>query len=210
VDVVTERLVGRCLVADGQHPSECGVRQRGDARCGGKKDSVRSSFPETLLYRPEMLTDEKGEATVPITMADSITTWRLLAEAVAQDGRLGSLMMGVPVSQDFFVDLDLPPIITQHDELAVPVPVYNHLKLAQKVTLTLLQDPWFEPLGPLVETIELGPGQAGVRYFRIKAVRWVGKRCGYRRAAVWQVMRSSDAWRWFPMASSAFTVSSSV
>ena len=135
----------------------------------GKKDSVRSSFPETLLYRPEILTDEKGEATVPITMADSITTWRLLAEAVAQDGRLGSLMMGVPVSQDFFVDLDLPPIITQHDELAVPVPVYNHQKLAQKVTLTLLQDPWFEPLGPLVETIELGPGQAGVRYFRIKA-----------------------------------------
>ncbi len=135
----------------------------------GKKDSVRSSFPETLLYRPEIITDERGEATVPITMADSITTWRLLAEAVAQDGRLGSLMMGVPVSQDFFVDLDLPPIITQHDELAVPVPVYNHQKVAQKVTLTLSQDRWFEPLGPLVETIELGPGQAGVRYFRIKA-----------------------------------------
>jgi uncharacterized protein YfaS (alpha-2-macroglobulin family) len=62
----------------------------------GKKDSVRSSFPETLLYRPEILTDEKGEATVPVTMADSITTWRLLAEAVAQDGRLGSLMMESP------------------------------------------------------------------------------------------------------------------
>jgi len=135
----------------------------------GKKDSVRSNFPETLLYRPEVLTDEQGEATVPLTMADSITTWRLLAEAVAQDGRLGSLMMGVPVTQDFFVDLDLPPVITQHDELAIPIPVYNHLKLAQRVTLTLLQDPWFEPLGPLVETMELGPGQAGVRYFRIKA-----------------------------------------
>lgn len=135
----------------------------------GKKDSVRSSFPETLLYRPEVLTDEKGEATVPLTIADSITTWRLLAEAVAQDGRLGSLVMGVPVSQDFFVDLDLPPVITQHDELAVPVPVYNHLKLPQRVTLTLLPDPWFEPLGPLTDTIELAPGQAGVRYFRIKA-----------------------------------------
>lgn len=151
-----------------------------------RQDHVRSNFPETLLHRPEILTDEKGEATVPLTMADSITTWRLLAEAVAQDGRLGSFMAGVPVLQDFFIDLDLPPVVTQSDELAVPVPVYNHQKVAQRVALTLQQDVWFTPLGPTTESIELSAGQAGVRYFRIR-VTGVGKqalRVAARGAAV--------------------------
>ncbi len=141
----------------------------------GRKDSVRSSFPETLLYRPEVITDDKGEVEVPFEVADSITTWRLLAEAVAQDGRLGSLMMGIPVTQDFFVDLDVPQVVTQHDELSIPVPLYNHLKVGQKVEITLLREPWFEPLSPLSESVSLSAGQAAVRYFRIKLVG-VGRR----------------------------------
>lgn len=134
-----------------------------------KKDSVRSHFPETLLFRPQLLTDEKGQASLDVTMADSITTWRLFADAVAQDGRLGSLMMGIAVQQDFFVDVDVPAVITQHDELAIPVPIFNHLNVPQKVTLTLMQAPWFDAQGPLHETIELAPSQSTVRYFRIKA-----------------------------------------
>jgi signal transduction histidine kinase len=134
-----------------------------------KKDSVRSHFPETLLFRPQLLTDEKGQASLDVTMADSITTWRLFADAVAQDGRLGSRMMGIAVQQDFFVDVDVPAVITQHDELAIPVPIFNHLNVPQKVTLTLMQAPWFDAQGPLHETIELAPSQSTVRYFRIKA-----------------------------------------
>jgi len=141
---------------------------------GAKKDSVRSQFPETLLYRPEVITDEKGEAVIPLQMADSITTWRLLADAVSQDGRLGSLFMGIPVIQDFFVDLDVPPLVTQHDELAIPVPVFNHLTIPQTVTLTLHSEPWFQPMGTLSETIQLSAGQSGVRFFKIKAMQ-VGK-----------------------------------
>jgi hypothetical protein len=136
---------------------------------GSKKDSVRSLFPETLLYQPQLLTDEKGQASLDVTMADSITTWRLFADAVAQDGRLGSLMMGIAVHQDFFVDVDAPAVITQHDELAIPVPIFNHQQVPQKVTLTIMQEPWFDAQGPLYETIELAPSQAAVRYFRIKA-----------------------------------------
>lgn len=144
------------------------------AAVGARKDSVRSSFPETLLYRPEVITNEKGEAEVPLELADSITTWRLLAEAVAQDGRLGSLVMGIPVVKDFFVDLDLPPVVTQHDELAIPVPMYNHLKVGQNVVVTLQQESWFAPLGPLTDTVNIPAGQAAVRYFRIR-VLGVGK-----------------------------------
>ena len=38
---------------------------------------LRQWFPETLLWRPELITDDKGQATLDVDLADSITTWRL-------------------------------------------------------------------------------------------------------------------------------------
>ncbi|MDP1560006.1 MAG: MG2 domain-containing protein, partial [Pirellulaceae bacterium] len=36
---------------------------------------VRQWFPETLLWRPELITDDNGVATLELELADSITTW---------------------------------------------------------------------------------------------------------------------------------------
>ena len=51
---------------------------------------VRDWFPETLLWRPELITDDQGRATLDLDLADSITTWRLSASAVTADGQLGA------------------------------------------------------------------------------------------------------------------------
>jgi len=141
---------------------------------GGDAPRVRREFPETMLWRPDLVTDANGEATLPVTMADSITTWQLGLEAISADGRIGQLTTDVRVFQDFFADVDLPPIVTQHDELSVPVSVYNYLPTSQKVTLTVKDAPWFTLAGPRTETLELAPSQVGVRYFRI-AVRGTGR-----------------------------------
>jgi hypothetical protein len=129
---------------------------------------VRRDFPETMLWLPEVITDANGDATVEATMADSITTWQLQAEAVAADGRIATGTRDIRAFQDFFVDLDLPPAVTQHDELSVPVAVYNYLPKAQRVTLTLEDAGWFTRSGEPTQSIDLGPQQVGVRYFRIR------------------------------------------
>ena len=151
-------------------------------------DSVRSAFPETMLYLPQVLTDASGEASLDVAMADSITTWQLGAEAVALDGRLGATTLPVRVKQDFYVDLDLPPNLTQHDEVAVPVAVYNYLPTAQKVTLEVAPEPWFELIakpgpgsgpgsGPgfgktdsTEQVVDVAPGQVGLGYVRLRVL----------------------------------------
>jgi uncharacterized protein YfaS (alpha-2-macroglobulin family) len=140
----------------------------GVGKAGGEEARVRRDFPETMLWLPQLTTDENGDATVDVTMADSITTWRLFAEAIAADGRLGAAQADVRVFQDFFVDLDLPPLVTQHDELAVPVAVYNYLSTPQRVTLALEDARWFTRTGDAEQSIDLQPSQVGVRYFRIR------------------------------------------
>src|SRR5208283_2668478 len=37
---------------------------------------VREWFPETLLWKPQLITDDEGRATLDLDLADSITTWR--------------------------------------------------------------------------------------------------------------------------------------
>src|SRR5260370_17390972 len=48
---------------------------------------IREHFPETLLWRPQVITDDAGRPEVDLTFADSITTWRLTATAVDPEGR---------------------------------------------------------------------------------------------------------------------------
>jgi hypothetical protein len=121
---------------------------------------VRNYFPETLLWKPELITDDQGRLPpVPIHLADSITTWRLSASALSADGRLGATQMPMKVFQPFFVDLDLPVSMTRGDEVGVPVVVYNYLDRPQTVKLTLAEGKWFKLSGSAEREIELGPGE---------------------------------------------------
>lgn len=149
---------------------------------GQPQARVRESFPETMLWRPAVLTDAHGDATLEVDMADSITTWRLLAQAVDAAGHLGAGEARVRVFQDFFVDLDLPPAITQHDELSVPVAVYNYLSGPAHIRLELAEADGFALLGGRTQEIDLGPSQVGVRHFRVRA-EGVGRRALLVRAA---------------------------
>ncbi|MEL6182327.1 MAG: alpha-2-macroglobulin family protein, partial [Myxococcota bacterium] len=69
---------------------------------------LRSYFPETMLWMPELRSDAQGQARVATELPDSITTWRIEATASTWDGRMGYARLGVPVLKPFFVEVDLP------------------------------------------------------------------------------------------------------
>jgi uncharacterized protein YfaS (alpha-2-macroglobulin family) len=132
---------------------------------------LRQWFPETLLWRPELVTDEQGEATLDLALADSITTWRLSASAVSGEGRLGAGEFPIKVFQSFFVDFNLPVVMTRGDELSVPVVVYNYLDQPQTVELELAAAEWFTLLGDDAgrkQSLELGPGEVRSVRFPLK------------------------------------------
>ncbi|MFH0862803.1 MAG: MG2 domain-containing protein [Candidatus Altiarchaeota archaeon] len=133
------------------------------------KPYLRQYFPETLYYNPEVITDEEGRAHVSLIMADSITTWRASAFASSPDGRLGSNDTGIRVFQDFFIDLDLPRILTQDDEIWVPVAVYNYLDTGQDVKIEIEPAEWYQLLDEGNKTVSLGPGDVTSVNFHIKA-----------------------------------------
>jgi uncharacterized protein YfaS (alpha-2-macroglobulin family) len=130
---------------------------------------VRQWFPETLLWRPELITDDGGRASVEVELADSITTWRVTASAVSADGKLGAQQADLRVFQPFFVDVDLPLSITRGDEVTMPMVVYNYLDRPQTVELSLADAPWFERQGQAVQKLELKANEVRSVGYRIRA-----------------------------------------
>jgi uncharacterized protein YfaS (alpha-2-macroglobulin family) len=124
-----------------------------------------------MLWQPSLITDDKGIADLAVNFADSITTWRLSASASSQSGLLGGVTVPLKVFQDFFVDIDLPVSLTQGDEVAFPVAVYNYLKTPQKLKLDLQAEPWFELLDSagLTRNLDLQPNEVTSVKFRIRA-----------------------------------------
>ncbi len=134
---------------------------------------LREYFPETLLWNPSLITDDQGRAELPLTFADSITTWRLTASASSQGGALGGVDKPLRVFQDFFADIDLPVALTQNDEVSFPVAVYNYLKNPQTVKVDLQQEEWFAVVDGkgLSRTLDLKPNEVASVKFRIRASR---------------------------------------
>jgi hypothetical protein len=132
---------------------------------------LREDFPETMLWQPALITDDKGVAQMAVNFADSITTWRLSASASSRGGALGGVNVPLKVFQDFFVDIDLPVALTQSDEVAFPVAVYNYLKTPQTVRIDLQPEPWFSLIdqGGLSRKLDLKPNEVTAVKFRIRA-----------------------------------------
>ena len=143
---------------------------------------IRKWFPETLLWRPQLITNDDGELELEVPLADSITTWKLNANAVSASGQLGAALHDLKVFQPFFIDIDLPVAFTRNDQVSVPVVIYNYLEEAQKVTLSVREDDWFELSGPAQRVFNIDAGQqkaihvpiritkAGIQKLQITAV----------------------------------------
>ncbi len=169
-----DATAGALMDPSADMPSEDAPFAQPDPGAPGAPPRVRQWFPETLLWRPELITDDDGRASIELDMADSITTWRLSASAVSAGGQLGGSREAIRVFQPFFVDLNLPVALTRGDEVAVPVVVYNYLDKPQTVRLTLADAEWFERLDEPVQQLELAAGEVRSVSYRL-AARKVGK-----------------------------------
>src|SRR5207244_4055215 len=134
---------------------------------------VREYFPETMLWQPALITNDKGIADMSVSFADSITTWRLSASANSKGGAIGGATVPLKVFQDFFVDIDLPVSLTQADEIAFPVAVYNYLKTPQTVKIELQKEPWYELIDGqgFTRSLDLQPNEVTSVKFRIRAAK---------------------------------------
>jgi hypothetical protein len=134
---------------------------------------LRKYFPETLLWQPELITDSSGKAQLKFAMADNITTWKMSVIGSTVNGQLGLAEKELRTFQPFFIDHEPPKILTQGDQIELPVVLRNYLNKTQQVNVNLDPSVWFKPLSALQEHVSVPAGQDATAKFLISADRSV-------------------------------------
>ncbi|HJQ69574.1 MAG TPA: MG2 domain-containing protein [Blastocatellia bacterium] len=134
---------------------------------------LREHFPETLLWKPEVVTDAEGRAQLSFKLADNITTWKLAVVASTVDGRIGVAEHEIRAFQPFFVEHDPPAVLTEGDRIDLPIVLRNYLDRAQLVALEIKPEDWFALEGPARRETEVAAGDARRETFSLRATATV-------------------------------------
>ena len=131
---------------------------------------LRDYFAETLVWMPEIVTNEKGEASINFKMADSLTTWKLYVIGSNEKGEFGVVEKELQTFQPFFAELEPPRILTEGDEIALSVPIRNYTDKRQKVLVSMAENDWSRIIRGASQNIEVAANATQNAIFNFQAI----------------------------------------
>jgi len=92
----------------------------------GREPGDRVDFAETLYWTAGIRTDARtGEAEVSFGLSDSVTTFRVFADAFSDSGAIGAGSEAVESVEPFYVEPKLPLEVATGDRILLPLGVVN-------------------------------------------------------------------------------------
>ena len=102
------------------------VREYAHKISGTSGPNERVDFAETLYWNPALKTDSKtGEATVDFHLSQSITSFKVFADAFSGDGAIGTGVSEISCVKPVFAEAKVPLEVTEGDLLELPINVVN-------------------------------------------------------------------------------------
>jgi uncharacterized protein YfaS (alpha-2-macroglobulin family) len=103
---------------------------------GGEEGAVqvRSDFRSTILWKPDLVTDASGKASVKVTYPDSLTTWRATARAASDGADFGIGTQKSRTKMPLIVRLQAPRFFVVGDQTVVSAVINNNTDAALTVT----------------------------------------------------------------------------
>lgn len=111
-------------------------REKKEAGAAGEPDApvqVRTDFRETALWKPDLVTDAKGEATIRVTYPESLTRWKATARAASTDARFGVGSAATRTQKPLIARLEAPRFFVVGDEATISGLFDNRTEGALKI-----------------------------------------------------------------------------
>ena len=131
---------------------------------------IRERFPQTLYWNPEAVTDAAGRVQVTIPTGDTITSWRISAQAVDRDGKLGSSTLPLVVFQPLFLAPSVPAELSLGQETTAQVQIFNYSSEPQTVVLVSQATSGLQ-LSPSEQTMTMPANDVVTLAVRVQAVQ---------------------------------------
>ncbi len=91
----------------------------------GRQPGDRADFTDTVYWNAGLRTDAAGEARVTFALSDSVTSFRVLADAFTDAGLLGAGTRLVDSVEPFYLEPKMPIEVTFGDLIRLPVTTVN-------------------------------------------------------------------------------------
>ena len=141
-----------------QTESSCKEIYEGDVDKGETGIDIRRKFPDTALWRPAVRTGPDGLATVPLTLPDNLTTWRITCVGETKDTRVGKGVGKFTVNKDLLVRLETPPFLTAGDTGQFIALVHNNTNAPLQAQVKLAATGLTVSRDDLTRTVSVPPG----------------------------------------------------
>ena len=116
------------------------VREYAHATRPNRKANDRQDFTETLYWNAGIQTSARdGKASVSFDLSDSVTGFRVLADAFGRNGALGSGDTVIESVEPFYIEPKLPLAITVGDVIELPVAMVNGTRETLKQATLLVR-----------------------------------------------------------------------
>ncbi len=87
---------------------------------------TRENFPDTAYWNSEVVTNANGEATVSLSLPDSLTTWQVLVRGLTKDTLVGEAQLEVVTTQDLLIRPVTPRFMVVGDHTLLAAVVQNN------------------------------------------------------------------------------------
>ncbi|XAM01447.1 MG2 domain-containing protein [Phycisphaeraceae bacterium D3-23] len=102
------------------------VREYAHDQPAGKPFGERSDFTETVYWSAATKTGDDGLATITFDLSDSVTSFRVSADAFNASGALGANSELIESVRPFYVEPKLPLELTAGDTVLLPIAMVNN------------------------------------------------------------------------------------
>ena len=103
----------------------------------GPAVTVRSDFRSTAFWKPDIVTNAEGKATIQLAYPDSLTTWKAQARVVTTGNQFGIANTSVRTRLPLIVRLQAPRFFVVGDTVILSAVLNNNTDKAMKVDVNL-------------------------------------------------------------------------
>jgi len=122
---------------------------------GAMGEKLRKNFQPVAFFHGSLVTDAAGKITVPFTVPDNLTRFRLIAVATAGDHAFGTAEGSFEINKPLMLEPSLPRFANVGDEITVKGIVLNNTDQPFEVEVALTLDTLATTTQPLVKKIML-------------------------------------------------------
>lgn len=98
---------------------------------------VRENFPDTALWKADIITDANGAAQVQMTLPDNLTTWHIDVRGLDKDTRVGQATLDLIATKDLLIRPITPRFFVAGDHGSVSAIVNNNTQQALTANVSL-------------------------------------------------------------------------